>query len=61
MHASGAAGEPAAATTAALRVHARLRELLMAGMLEPGQKVSLEVRRDNKTLKFEVTLGVAGG
>lgn len=41
MHASGAAGEPAAATTAALRVHARLRELLMAGMLEPGQKVSL--------------------
>ncbi len=28
---------------------------------KPGQKVSLEVRRDDKTLKFEVTLGSAGG
>ena len=28
---------------------------------KPGQKVALEVRRGDKTLKFEVTLGVAGG
>lgn len=36
-----AARDPAAAATVAMRVHVRLRELLMAGMLEPGQKVSL--------------------
>lgn len=41
MRGSGAVRQPAAAATAALRVHARLRELLIAGMLEPGQKVSL--------------------
>ena len=41
MRMSGAVREPAVAGTAALRVHAQLRELLIAGMLEPGQKVSL--------------------
>ena len=41
MRTSGAVRGNAAVATASLRVHARLRELLIAGMLEPGQKVSL--------------------
>ena len=41
MGASRDTVEPAEAGTAALRVYARLSQLLVAGMLEPGQKVSL--------------------